>query len=603
MFKVKGAFFRTILERKLELDRSPNISNAFIYEPLPPRHIRLLNVSRTELTISHANLDDAPNFIALSYTWDGQQRDQDLICNGLRLKVTRNVLAVLPYLYLQNGPYTIWIDGICINQEDESEKSVQVPLMQDIYTKSSKVVIWLGESDAKIDKAMEAIPKMLPKVSAFDSWRNSDLASRGLPIGSSPIWTGIRDLLCRSWFTRLWVFQEAVLPDVVEFMCGEKVISRESMIELAQAIVNAHLLDVLRGIGPNPPGMRTLQVIETYKRWRSVGEHFSFGALVDMGRELSSQDSRDKIYGLLGLAEESLRSQIIVDYQNKTATELYLDVAKHEVANEPMVTLLHFANKRNNIGLPSWCPNYGEPPISTLLIAADYHAGTKDMIRRKAISARSTPFRATVDGNVLHIQGFRFDQVDKLVPPGWTKFHHDEENLGRNATHSLAWDEKCFELSQQLYREREEALDAHSRIIIGNTLNHQRCISDQRETYDLMKRLLAVGSGKQPPEHLAGKFTSETRNIILDYINNVDLACSNRTFFTTRDGRIGLGPSKLETGDLVCVMCNTFTPFIIRPRSGISHNELIGEAYVHGFMYGEVFDVMDEDQLETILLD
>lgn len=152
--------------------------------------------------------------------------------------------------------------------------------------------------------------------------------------------------------------------------------------------------------------MRTLQVIETYKRWRSVGEHFSFGALVDMGRELLCQDSRDKIYGLLGLAEESLRAQIIVDYQNITATELYLNVAKHEVANEPMIILLYFANKRNNIGLPSWCPNYGELSISTLLIAADYHAGTRDMIRRKAISARTTPFRATVDGNVLHVQGF-----------------------------------------------------------------------------------------------------------------------------------------------------------------------------------------------------
>jgi hypothetical protein len=505
----------------------------------------------------------------------------------LRLKVTRNVLTVLPYLYLQNGPYAIWIDGICINQEDESEKSVQVQLMRDIYTGTSKVVLWLGESDAKIDRAMEAIPKMLRKTSTFDSRCNLDLALQGFLVGSLSIWIGIHDLLCRSWFTRLWVFQEAVLPNVAEFMCGEKVISRESMIELAQAIVNAHLLNVLQGIRPTPPGMRALQMIEIYKRWRSVGEHFSFGALADMGRDWFCQDSRDKIYGLLGLAEESLRAQIVVDYQNKTATKLYLDVAKHEVMNELMITLLHFVNKRINIGLPSWCPNYGEPSLSTLLIATDYHAGTKEMILRKAISARTTPFRATVDGNVLHIQGFRFDQVDKFVPPEWTKFHHYEENLGRNATHSLVRDEKCFELSQQLYREREEALDAHSRIIIGNTLNNQRRISDQRETYDLMKRFLAVSSGKQPAEHLAGKFTPETSNILLDYIINVDTACSNRTFFSTRDGRIGLGPSKLETGDLVCVMCNTLTPFIIRPRSGLSHNELIGEAYVHGFIYGE----------------
>jgi hypothetical protein len=112
---------------------------------------------------------------------------------------------------------------------------------------------------------MEAIPKVLPKLSTFDSRRNSDLASHGLPIGSSSIWTGIHDLLCRPWFTRLWVFQDAVLPNVVEFMCGVKVILGEIMIELTQAIINVNLLDALQGIGPNPPGMRTLRVVETYK--------------------------------------------------------------------------------------------------------------------------------------------------------------------------------------------------------------------------------------------------------------------------------------------------------------------------------------------------
>jgi hypothetical protein len=51
----------------------------------------------------------------------------------------------------------------------------------------------------------------------------------------------------------------------------------------------------------------------------------------------------------------------------------------------------------------------------------------------------------------------------------------------------------------------------------------------------------------------------------------------------------------------VCVFCNTFTPFIIR-RMTSGHNGLIGEAYVHRLMYGEIFDKRDEDKLETILL-
>jgi hypothetical protein len=277
-----------------------------------------------------------------------------------------------------------------------------------------------------------------------------------------------------------------------------------------------------------------------------------------------------------------------------------------------MIVVLHFSGNRvKNIGLPSWCPNYGEPRQSPLLIglAADYHAGTKNMIGRKASSERTTPFRATIspDSNVLHVQGFRFDQVESIIPAGWIKSHHTEVNMVQNTAQSLAWDEKCFKLSQQTYSQEDVALDAYSRIIIGNSVNNQRCTVDQREIYDLMKRMLRVTSGKEPLKHVqdwGGTWTADTSGALLEYMNKVSAACCNRAFFRTRDGRIGLGPPNLQVGDLVCIIRNTYTPFIIRPRPGDSgHNELVGEAYVHGLMYGEVFDVVDEDKWEAISLD
>jgi hypothetical protein len=57
----------------------------------------------------------------------------------------------------------------------------------------------------------------------------------------------------------------------------------------------------------------------------------------------------------------------------------------------------------------------------------------------------------------------------------------------------------------------------------------------------------------------------------------------------------------METGDTVCIFCNTLTPFIIRSMDS-GHSKLIGEAYVHGLMYGEIFDEKNEEDLETILL-
>lgn len=112
---------------------------------------------------------------------------------------------------------------------------------------------------------------------------------------------------------------------------------------------------------------------------------------------------------------------------------------------------------------------------------------------------------------------------------------------------------------------------------------------------------MAVLSKKKPQEYLHEILTPETWKLLPDYMNKINTACSNRTFFTTLDGRIGLGPSNLEIGDTVCMFCNTFSPFIIRSRVS-GHSELIGEAYVHGLMYGEIFDEKDEENLETILL-
>lgn len=244
--------------------------------------------------------------------------------------------------------------------------------------------------------------------------------------------------------------------------------------------------------------------------------------LVDMGSQWLCYDPRDKIYGLLGLAEKSLRAEIKVDYQNKTPRDLSLDVAKHEIWNEPMVTVLHLSCNRPRVAdLPSWCPNYAVSPTSLLLIglAADYHAGNRDMIKRPVISARTASFRAKFEGDDLHIQGFIISKVDKVIAPGWTKFHHTEVNIVENSLKSMEWDDKCFEISQQIFK--DDALEEHARILVGNSMNNERCLVDQRDSYELMRRGMAVVSGKEPVGYLHEKFAPEKWVILPDYMVRV----------------------------------------------------------------------------------
>ena len=59
-----------------------------------------------------------------------------------------------------------------------------------------------------------------------------------------------------------------------------------------------------------------------------------------------------------------------------------------------------------------------------------------------------------------------------------------------------------------------------------------------------------------------------------------------RGFFTTREGYIGLAPSRTTAGDLVCVIKGANVPFILRPTG--ENYFLVGECYCHGIMDGEV---------------
>jgi len=76
----------------------------------------------------------------------------------------------------------------------------------------------------------------------------------------------------------------------------------------------------------------------------------------------------------------------------------------------------------------------------------------------------------------------------------------------------------------------------------------------------------------------------------------------NRDFISTKDGRIGYGPPGVEPGDVVCIFEGSVVPFVLRYGSQSGTAMLVGEAYVHGIMNEEVFDLAREGvvQLSTI---
>ncbi|KAF3763584.1 hypothetical protein M406DRAFT_233130, partial [Cryphonectria parasitica EP155] len=100
-----------------------------------------------ETTISVACLDDDPYYEALSYVW-GDSRPE--FCRWIRVDgqkrwVTQNLWAALRRLRRTDEERKLWVDALCINQKDDVEKSHQVAMMSQIYSKTAMCLAWLGD--------------------------------------------------------------------------------------------------------------------------------------------------------------------------------------------------------------------------------------------------------------------------------------------------------------------------------------------------------------------------------------------------------------------------------------------------------------------------
>jgi hypothetical protein len=131
--------------------------------------------------------DQRLNYDALSYSWDGQEPTQSISCDGTALKVTRNAATALQHLRRRESPITLWIDGICINQESAPEKNQQVAMMGDIYKSAIHVYIWLGTGD-KEGTQLTALNGFQKLCCLGGDWENHELIRRLLSVPRISYW-------------------------------------------------------------------------------------------------------------------------------------------------------------------------------------------------------------------------------------------------------------------------------------------------------------------------------------------------------------------------------------------------------------------------------
>lgn len=150
------------------------------------------------------------------------------------ITIIRNLAEALPYLSFQREPRTIWIDAICVNQQDLAERSSQVLRMPDIYKKATRVVVWLDPSSPGSSEAFNLLRSLGSKIGV--NWQNLTMkpsttlqdqkesylldVKMKIPFTESQL-RAIYSLLFRPWFEHLWVVQEVALGSKTTIMmCG-----------------------------------------------------------------------------------------------------------------------------------------------------------------------------------------------------------------------------------------------------------------------------------------------------------------------------------------------------------------------------------------------
>ncbi|KAI8712024.1 HET domain-containing protein [Fusarium sp. LHS14.1] len=305
------------------------------------RQIRLLSISedadgKIACDLSVFDLSSCPPFIALSYVWGSPSVQHEITLNGYAFFIRHNLYSALKsisnHLKTATGEQAItnnspeapssefnadglkrfhqspgcwkyfWIDAICINQNEVSERNHQVRMMSHIYKGAVFVLVWFGPS---CEKALYLLATAdLVKLRTVHRpytghFQKSDFSEPLIPLLESEYWS------------RMWIVQEFVLAQDLVFASGSVLVHWDRA---------NHLFPEVYALGdPGDIGSAVTLVNERRQhRFRQKqGMHPDLHELFRSFRLMKCSDPRDRVFALFGLLGKSSNladNVLVVDY-------------------------------------------------------------------------------------------------------------------------------------------------------------------------------------------------------------------------------------------------------------------------------------------------
>lgn len=303
--------------------------------------------------------DTNQRYQALSYVW-GRQASRSITLFGKRFPIYRNTYEALQGIRNETSARAIWVDAICIDQANATERAQQVAMMEDIYKCACNVINWLGPSTRNSDFGLKFLAVLFGEddLASDPPWKRH---------GASIIRKGLNDILDRAYFQRVWVVQENALANKITLKVGQWELTLNKGADIYRAICRIKFAAIsasweeagLQDINFSP----LLEILDQSMmiNRRAVGrpcrEVTMLDTMYDMRRRKST-DRRDMLFAWRSLAPEEIRESFVVDY-SKSADELYGELFEEvkkaymkemELINFPLIQSAREARYWNSAG-------------------------------------------------------------------------------------------------------------------------------------------------------------------------------------------------------------------------------------------------------------
>jgi hypothetical protein len=576
--------------------------------------------SVAEQSLAHLDV----KYFALSYVW-GEESDPAFVLDGQRpskaLAITRNLedaLRHLRHICKSFGQSLIlWVDSICINQDDLGEKSHQIPLMCDIYRTADSVFVWLGREDQYADypAAFEYLcilfNEVKPNLGDYEKLREEqedrtprleEFYPRLDPTSSQAI--AFAEFFRNTpWFHRAWTMQESVVAQKKMFLCGESRLPdpfrlMPSLYELAsylEALDSGNTKWVKHCI-PVPELLTKMSF--NWTKYAADGERrLSLRQCLDAQRGAGCKDARDIVYSVLGLVQDPQldRTRLVPDYQKPLAV-VYTEALAEIIRCERSVNVLSSVDYRVNTcpgyGLPSWVPDWKTPVDREILY---YSSNDAEYHFHAATSTGPPVLRISRNFRELMIAGLRITKIESIV----------NKRL-RCAYATVKWDDDADRKTHVTEALREVSGKADGKVLLrqdpatGKRVFHiaKGSLPDGSENKENVAAYNILDSILNTLGEDAFRFWPiDEEQEMRDHSTNEQLIAislpSVGRLARTERGSLAIVNEATLPGDIIIVPFGGQVPLLLRPKG--KNYSFIGECFLSGCMYGEALSSLHQD--------